>query len=273
MPRVVTDWPTRDLMFVAQTLVPERNDQKHLANLLREDDHLLEAMLRDDRLYRSLTRDDESFLVVSPQLFFRVLMVRALRDLEDELHTVEMRHSQKIVLFDAQQVVNLIAQPDICDYLAAMLASFTRIETRTLRVRLRDGLWKQLRANDLDVDSMLRYCQFAEEERRFTIYQRVGDACLFLTGIFPEFIDTRYLYPASRRPRVRLGSSLLHSFEDHESYGRTFYRLAARHKDARTAGLDGVLDTMSQQFVLAEKSLAFLANRYLSIRRHRLFAL
>jgi hypothetical protein len=35
--------------------------------------------------------------------------------------------------------------------------------------------------------------------------------------------------------------------------------------------LDGVLESLSQHFVLAEKPLAFVAERYLSLRKQRLF--
>ena len=184
-----------------------------------------------------------------------------------------MRQLQKVALFDAEQVVDLLAQPDVCDYLASLLASFTRISSRTVPVRLGDGPWRHIRVNDLDVDSLLRYAQFVDEEHRFPIYQRLADACLFLTGIFPEYIDTRHRHPATGKPSLRLRSSLIHSFEDHENYGRTFYRLAAKHQDARLGGLDRVLGTLSDHFLLAEKPLSFLTERYLSLRKHRLFEL
>jgi hypothetical protein len=50
-------------------------------------------------------------------------------------------------------------------------------------------------------------------------------------------------------------------------------RLAAEHEQARVERLDNVLTTMSENFVLAEKPLAFLANRYLRFSRHSLFEL
>jgi hypothetical protein len=123
------------------------------------------------------------------------------------------------------------------------------------------------------VDSLVRYAQLLEEEQRFGIYRRIGDACLFLAGIFPEYIKARQRYPQSGLPRLRLRSSLLHSLEDYEAYGRTFYRLATRYSSARAQGLHDVLALLSEHFVLAEKPLAFLAERYLSLRKHHLFEL
>ena len=40
----------------------------------------------------------------------------------------------------------------------------------------------------------------------------------------------------------------------HEAYGRVFYRLAAEHELARREGLDEVLLTLSEHFILAEKA-------------------
>jgi hypothetical protein len=270
---VVQRWSHRDLNFVVQTLVPERRDQEHVVDLLQEDEALLQAMLQDDRLFRQLMADDEVFVSVTPEFFFKVLLLRSQRDLEQELYTIERRHQQKVVLFDANRVVELLARPAVRDYLAALLASFTRINTVTIPIRVRPGIWHRFRVNDLDVDSLLRYVQILDEEYRFPVYQRIGDACLFLAGLFPEHIETLQHYPQSGQPRPRLNSSLLHSLEDFEAYGRTFYHLAAEHPAAHQQALDEVLENLSEHFVLAEKPLTFLAERYLSLRKHRLFEL
>ena len=272
MDKAVEKWSFRDLRFVIDTLIPERSDPEHLADLLQEDEALLEAMLQDDRLFQELMASEEVLLAVSPQFFFRVLLRRTRRDLEEELYTVERRHQQKVVLFDASQVTELLASTEVCDYLAGMLASFTRINSTTIPIRVRPGIWRRLRINDLDVDSLVAYANSLEEEHRFWIYQRIGDACLFLTGMFPEHIDAQQRYPLGGQPRFRVRGSLLHSLEDFESYGQSFYRLAAGHKVAQQQGLEAVLSTLSRQFILAEKPLSFLAERYLALRKHRLFA-
>jgi hypothetical protein len=271
--RIFQRWSRRDLLFVIETLIPERGDPEGVVNLLQQDAPLLEAMLEDDRLFQQLVAQEQIGLSVSPQLFFRVLLLRARRDLEQEAYTVERRHLQRVVLFDTSQVVDLLARPVVRDYLALMLASFTRIQSRTLPIRVRPGIWRRLRFNDLDVDSLVRYAQVLDEAPRFEVYQRIADACLFLAGIFPEHIEARQRYPQSGKPRFRMRSSLLHSLEDYEAYGRTFYRLAAGHQQARLEGLDQVLAVLSEQFVLAEKPLSFLAERYLSLQKHRLFDL
>jgi hypothetical protein len=273
MSNSLQEWSHRDLRFVIATLLPERGDPEEVADLLQDDESLLEAMLGDDRLFEQMMADEEVFVSVSPEFFFRVLLYRARRDLEQEVYTVERRHLQKVVLFDANRVVELLARPGVCGYLASMLASFTRINSVTIPIRVRPGVWRRMRVNDLDVDSLVRYAQILEEEQRYGVYKRIADACLFLTGIFPEYIEARQRYPQSGQPRLRLKSSLLHDLEDHEKYGRTFYRLAARHGMARLQGLDEILSRLSANFILAEKPLALLAERYLSLRKRHLFEL
>ena len=272
MDETLERWSFQDLRFVVDTLIPERTDLEHLASLLQEDEALLEAMLQDDRLFQELMVDDEVLLAVTPQFFFRVLLRRARRDLEQELYTVERRHQQKVVLFDASQVVDLLANTEVCDYLAGMLASFTRINSVTIPIRVRPGIWRRLRINDLDIDSLVAYANSLEEEHRFWVYQRIGDACLFLAGMFPEHIDAQQRYPLRGQPRFKVRGSLVHSLEDYEGYGQTFYRLAAGHSVAQVQNLDVVLSTLSRQFILAEKPLLYLAERYLALRKHRLFA-
>lgn len=273
MAGILPKWSRRDLLFVVETLLPERSDPEHVVALLQDDEPLLEAMLQDDRLFRRLLADEEILLSVSPQFFFKVLLLQARGDLEKETYTVERRHSQRVVLFDAHRVVDLLARPSVCDYLATMLASFTRINSATIVIRVRPGVRRRLRINDLDVDSLVRYAQVLDEEQRFGVYQRIADACLFLTGIFPECIAAHPRYPQSTQPRVRLRSSLLQSLEDYEAYGRAFYHLAAGHRQARPQALDEVLTILSEKFVLAEKPLTFLAERYLSLRKHNVFDL
>jgi hypothetical protein len=266
MGEVLHRWSHGDLSFVAEALVPGKNDPEHIVELLQEDESLLDAMLQDDQLFQQLMDNEQGMVSVSPQFFFKVLLLRVRRDLEQELYTTERRHQQKVVLFDANQVVELIARPDVSDYLAALLASFIRINSVTIPIRVRRGIWRRLRVNDLDVDSLINYAQILNEEHRFGVYQRIGDACLFLTGIFPEYVE-------ARGSRLRSRSSLLHNLEDFETYGRAFYRMAAEHNGARISELVGVLTTLSEQFILAEKPLTYLADRYLAMRKHHLFEL
>ena len=263
----------RDLLFMIDTLMPGRDDKERIANLIRDDEAFIEAMLDDDQLFQRLMGEEEVLLQVSPWLFFTVLLRRVRRDLEGEAFTVERRQRQKLPLFDTDRVIELLEQKSLRDYLAAMLASFTHVKSMTVRVRVRAGIWRRYRTSDLDVEGLMRHCRTLDEEFRFEAYRRIADVCLFLAGLFPEYIETQYRYPQSQRVRPRMKGRVCRSLEDYEAYGRAFYRLAAEHERAGVEGLDDVLASLSENFILAEKPLVFLAGRYLQFTRHRLFEL
>ena len=264
-------WMQRDLRFLVDTLMPGYRDKDQAVALLASDEPMIERMLDDERLFGRLVDDENILIAVSPWLFFTVLLRRARGDLEREAFTIEQRDRQKVVLFDADRAGELLAQASVLDYLAVMLASFTRVESRTVHYRARQGFWRRYRTSELDVDGMVRYSQLVEEPFRFEPYKRVADVCLFLSGLFPEYIDAQVRYPASRQTRPASRGRVCASLEDHEAHGRAFYGLAAEHEMAQKEGLNGVLATLSEHFILAEKPLRLIANRYLQFARHKLF--
>jgi hypothetical protein len=263
----------RDALFIVDTLMSPRANREQIADRLAADEARLETMLDDNRLFERLMEEEDILLQVSPRLFFDVLLRRARRDLEQEAFTIEQRDRQKVVLFDADRVVQLLAQGPVRDYLATMLASFTRIENVTVLAEVRPGAWRAYRTNELNVEGMLRYSQTLDQPFRFAPYKRIADVCLFLAGVFPEYVNNQHRYPLSGQLRPRIRSRLCQTLEDYEAYGRAFYQKAAEHELARQQELDGVLTTLSENFILAEKPLAFLTNRYLQFARHALFGL
>ena len=271
----IRDWRLAhgDLRFLVETLMPGTGDSEHAAGLIQEDETFIEAMLDDDRLFQRLMGGEEPLLHVSPWLFFTVLLRRTRRDLERETFTTERRQRQKVIIFDADRVIQLLEQEPLRGYLAAMLASFTRVESVTVRVRIRERVWRKYRTNEFDVEGLMRYCQALDEESRFGCYRRIADVCLFLSGMFPEHIEAQHRYPLSGQLRPRMRSRVCASREDYEAHGRAFYRLAAEHERARAEGLDDVLAALSEDFILAEKPLAFMADRYLPFTKHGLFEL
>ncbi|MGQ9457134.1 MAG: hypothetical protein ACUVXH_10580 [Anaerolineae bacterium] len=262
----------QDILFMVQTLMPHRTDHARVVEAIRDDRAYLEAMLDDERLFQQVMGDEEILIKISPRLFFHILLRRALRDLRELTHTVEVRNLQKVAVFDADQVVNLLERPEVRDYLADMLASFTRIESVTVPVRVRRGVWRKVRFSDFDLDSLEHYAQSVEGALRFGPYKRIADVCLFLVGMFPEYIEAQYRYPLSKVPRRGiLGRP--RSLEDYEEEGRQFYTLAAEHEAAHALNLRDVLITLAERFTLAEKPLMHLSRRYLGLSRHRLFGL
>ncbi len=261
----------RDLRFLVDTLMPGYRDRDQAAELLATDQGMVERMLDDERLFQRLLDDDEVLVHASPWLFFTVLLRRARREMKREAFTVEQRDRQKVVLFDADRVTDLLERDEVLDYLAWMLASFTRVESMTVRYRVRPGVWFKRRTSELDVEGMVRFAQTTDEPFRYEPYKRIADVCLFMTGMFPEHIDARRRYPASGQMRPGVRGRTVVTREDYEAHGRAFYRLAAEHEMARMERLDEVLKALSAHFILAEKPISFLAKRYLEFARHKLF--
>lgn len=261
----------QDITFIVETLMPEQRDPQRVAQHLQTHPGKLDALLDDERLLQRLMGDDESLVRISARLFFTILLRRVWRDLESKSFTTEQRNQQKVVLFDADKVVELLEQMPMRDYLATMLASFTRTSSVTTFVELRRGLWRAYKTHEFDVEGMARYSHSLDEAFRFPAYKRIADVCLFLASMFPEYIRGQHRYPASGKIRPRMRSRVLQSVEDYETFGRDTYRLAAQHEQAKRLGLGDVLNQLSEDFILAEKPLAFLGTHYLQFTRHRLF--
>lgn len=254
-----------DLLFLVERVMPGYSDKRQAVSLIKDDPDFIEAMLGHEGVFEYLLSDKESLLKVSPQLFFSVLLTRARRDLEAGAYTVERRQGQRVAIFDAKEAARLLGDRALREYLATMLASFTRIQSFTRRVRVRKGVWRRQRFNELDIDGLIRYCSTLDEEHRFQLYRRIADACLFLAGMFPEYIEGQRSYIFSPRLQRRI--------EDYEREGQTFYGLAAGHRAARASALSGLLSTLAENFCLAEKPLTFLSEHYLQLRKHALFEL
>ena len=257
--------PESDILFLVETALPGRTDREQAAALIRDDADFIDALLGDERVFDRLMNDDEVLVRVSPRLFFAVLLKRARRDLQTSAYTVERRQHQRVVIFDSRQAADLLEERPLRDYLAEMLASFTHVQSFTRRVRVRKGTWRRQHFAELDVDSLIRYGSSLPEEERFQVYRRIADVCLFLAGIFPEYIESQSgPFIAARVQRT---------IEDYERQGRTFYQLAARHKGSQSAHLFDPLNTLADNFTLAEKPLTFITERYLELRRGLLFGM
>ncbi|MGQ9492628.1 MAG: hypothetical protein ACUVR2_02550 [Anaerolineae bacterium] len=267
MDNKIPGYPKQDIMYLVETLLPQRNDREHLVEIIKDDEDFIEAMLGDEKIFDRIMRDEAILLRVTPKLFFSVLLRQARKDLQQASYTIEFRSRQKIPVFDTEQVVDLLEDRNICEYLAEMLASFTRIESYTWPVRVRRGVWFKYRFNELDIDSLIRLSQSVEENYRFALYKRIADVCLFLTGMFPEYVQAGSSTPES------LWRKSKKDLEEYEEEGKQFYRLAAQHEAAIFMDLSQVLDKLAESFTLAEKPLKFLSEHYLPMRKHQLFGI
>jgi hypothetical protein len=259
-----------DLLFLVSTLMPESANAQKMVRVLRDDQEILEGMLADEKVLHRLV-DEPSFnlLRITPALFFSVLLARVRLDLERQPWTLERTSRLTTILFDSPQVVELLSNREVRDYLAALLVSFVRINSFSTTVRVRAGVWRRVRFSDFDIDSLLRYGSALDESQRFPAYKRIADICLFTLGIFsppPEPPDEPF---ALLNEGLRM--ALRRSREDYIEQGETFYRLASRHRDASAEKLADVLALLSDKITLAAKPLTVMSAKYLAPFRDHAF--
>ena len=235
---------------------------------LATDEALRAEVLDDERLFRRVVALDNAFVRISPRLFFEVLLRRALRELGRTTHVIERSGSQHVPVFVGEEGLRAVAQPAVRDYLADMLASFTRVESHTTRVRVRRGVWRKARYSDMDVPSLLRLAQQTDEAQRMPVYKRAGDACLLILGVFPDFAATATRYPGTGAPRRR-GARL--STEEYEHISARAYRLAAEHPAAAEAGIAEPMWVLSEHVLDAKRPVSHIADHHLRLRHGDLF--
>jgi len=269
---LTTEFSESDILFLIETVDPGLLSK---VDMIKDDPDIIEGMMEHEasRLFQRIMLMSEETITttISPRFLFEVLLRMARRDLESQAYTVERTATQMIPVFDTPEVVRFLSDTVVLKYLADMLTSFTRIESFTLPVRVRKGVWRKIRFNDMDIDSLVRFCRAVDEEQRFGFYKRIADLCLFILGMFPEYVTMDYRYPSSGEARPKLFGRLKRSAEDYEEEGRRFYKLAGEHEDAVVLDLAKVLRQLHEGFNLAKKPLNYISAHFLQFRKEKLF--
>lgn len=245
----------KDLDFIVNIVAPEFKNKNQLKKLIIEDIEFRKGLVGSERMFEKIISDPEILVKVSPQLYFEVLLRKAIDDLEKLSYTYEKVSYYKIAIFDVSDVIKLLRDENIVFYLAHLLSSFTRIEKYTLWIKAEKNIWRKISFTDMDVESLKKMAQIIEEEYRFAVYKRIADTCLFILGVFPEHIKD-------------ISSSLESGFYEEE--GKKFYKLASEHISSETQ-LTNIFEQLSENFHLAKKPLNFISEQYLSLRKHQIF--
>lgn len=253
----------RDLDFLVDTVSPEVIDKPHLKQIIREDEDFRNIYMGDAKVFRRVMHDDEILLKISPPMFFEILLRKAADDLSRVGYTFEKNRTMRIPIFDTEDLVSLLNRESLLIYLADMLSSFTRVESYTVSIRIRKGIWRKIRFNDLDVHSLMSLCDVVDDAYRFSLYKRIGDICLFILGVFPVYAERNYRYAVSGQIRSGVSGRRRISPQDYEREGQRFYRMAAEHRTALDMELSEVFWSLHENFQKAKKPLNFIADHYL----------
>ena len=237
-------------------------------SLAIHEEHRAEV-LGDDRLFRRVLAVDDALVRISPRLFFEVLLRRAIQDISQAVHVLERAGADRVPLFLSEREVHAISLPVVIDYLSDMLASFTKIESHTARVRVRRGVWRKSRYSDLDVPSLLRLASEVDESQRLAVYKRAADASLLILGVFPDFAASAARYPGTGAIRRR-GARL--TTEEYEDIAARAYKLVGEDPAADRSIVEPTL-ILSEHVIDAKRPLIHLAENHLGLRQSDLFGM
>lgn len=267
----ISPFSDAELDFIVEQAAPDAREPEQLKLLIREDADFRKALIGDEKLFRRVMDDPEAIVRVSPPLYFEILLRQTHKDLEGASHTIERSGRDTVVVFDTKEVVDLLGQPGVLEYLAGALASFTRIQSYVVPIRVRKGIRRRIRFNDMDIDSLMRLFDSSDEEQRFGLYKRIADVCLFVTGILGDYARFDHRYAASGQLRPMVAGRVRRSLEEYEREGTRFYRLAGEHPTARAMELSEVFALLHRHFHTATKPLSFIAAHYLHSTNEQLF--
>jgi hypothetical protein len=246
----------------------------------RGDPRRIEAQIDSRALFRRLfaTPGRDPLLQGSPFLLFAVLVHRAIRDLGQASFVEEwVGPRQRVPVFDVGGLREFGADPMHRFFLAELLASYTHVASGSLLVQTRRG-WRRRHFSELDPVRLIELAELLPDAERASVYRRLGDLSLFLTGVFPDYAAEQLVVERERRQLERALAAADREAADRrdgiwllESLGRRAYRIAQRAADRRST-MAGVLGEVSENFAVARRVLNFLTDRYLFPLRRQWFA-
>lgn len=259
-----------DLQFLLDALEAESEEKDKLKRLVREDQALFNAVIGDEKVFSKVIHDRQSFRRISPQLYYEILLRKTSRQFKEEDYTIEPNGKERVPILDPNEGNDLLLQDPVLTYLSEMLASFTKTENHTISYRVGNGISRKIRNRDLDIDRLKEYAEWMDEEQKLVVYKKIGDLCLFIVGVFPEYVVSQRFRLNGKR-KLRFPGQMARSMEEYEKKGRKFYESAAEHCGATTTDLSEVFSLLHEHFDVAKKSLNFLSKHYLNSKRTYLF--
>ncbi|MDA0798495.1 MAG: hypothetical protein O2826_01610 [Chloroflexi bacterium] len=258
-----------DLAFVTSGDTFSSDALADLRHSLATDERARAELLGAEHLFRRVLNLDDAFLRISPRLFFEVLLRRSIYEIAHSPHVLERVGQDRVPLFLGDDELRIVSQPVVIDYLADLLASFTKIHSHTARVRVRRGVWRKSRYSDLDVPSLLRLASQAEGAEQQRVYKRAADASLLILGVFPDYATAAMRYPGTGTLRRR-GARL--TTEEYEDVASRAYKLAAEHPETEATQAEPML-MLSDHVIDAKRPLSRMADQFLRFRRGSLFGM
>jgi len=218
--RTRSQFTADDFTFIAQTLKTTASVHQAM-----EDPENVTELLHDRRLFERSITTPPLFLSVSPQLYFYIFIYRAL---------------------DSKN----LADDDVVDYVAGVCVEFRRS----------DQLWNFAASSGEKTITMVDLLNMLPELGRAEQYylrRYIGNASLFLTGFFPDFIFQRSQQKGA--PPMTY----------YERVGRTQYETAATGSEEYESGAGPVLSMLADEFVAIRSAINIFTDNYLNLHNDR----
>ena len=221
-------------------------------------------------------QDDTVALTVSPFLAFALIVHRGWNELQHVFHVDEwVGPRRRLPVLGGDDLREFLGSSSNRLFVTELLASYTRVASGAVWVHTRRG-WRRRRFSELDPVRLASLLDVVPEGERPGVYRRLGDLALFLTGVFPDHTEMRGLAPHDAGRLLRLSGlsgdqsassrDATGTVELLERLGQRWYVLATRTAEPKTASMQVVAD-VSARFGLARRTLNYLADRHLFIRR------
>lgn len=207
-----------------------RRDVLHLVHLLGHGD---EELMRGAE--RRLDEEGADALLDDPRTLNALLTAREASAPTDLVFYVLVRHALLEVGIDDRATA---------DYVASLLVAFGRGSRAYRPSEATTEEYHYL------VDMVARLAG-ADAREAFLLRSHLGNFSLWLSGLFPDYLAAR----------VRRRGAPTISY--YERMGSTGYRLAASSPEARTLGLDQLLNEVATHFAGVRTALNLVSDRYL----------
>ena len=218
-PNCRVQFTAEDIEFILEVLRPRIDSRDGLVQLLT-DEESRDLILDNEALLHAIL-ENRNCLRISTHFYFYILVRQVFRR-------------------------SGIEERKVADYVAEVLADFSKAEQMQLRV---NGQGQPL---DYFFE-MLSALQTADDTTRFFIRAHIGNHSLFLSGVFPDRIRHRAEFKGA--PDLKY----------YEELGRASYRAARDHRLAHKYDVAEVFDVLSERFQTTRRALNDLGDRLITI--------
>ena len=282
----------RDLAFLAGVGGAAGTEAERAGHLRRSPGEA-ERLLADSAVFGALFEGEagdaaDPLVLVSPFAAFAVLVAHAPEALRGRAFVPERVGVRSTVpVFEVEPLRELVADPLRRLFIADLLASYTHVASGGVWLKGRRG-WRHRRFSELDPQHLAELALSVPSHERLPLYRRLGDLALFLSGVFPDYVEAHPLPPIAveRIRRALAGGDVpeagpapgtlgpgLGAMALFEAVGKRAYGLAWAATPYRDLGMSPALEYVAGEFRHARMLLNFITDSYLRGMRDRWFPL